>query len=115
MRYMILIYGKESDWESVTPERAGEIMGAYNAYTEALKKAGVYISGDELNVVATGKSIRGVGGTSVVDGPFVDTKEALGGYYLIECAAEADALDWAKQAPTMLHGGGVELRPVMMR
>jgi hypothetical protein len=115
MRYLILIYGKESDWENVTPERAGEIMGAYNAYTEALKKAGVHISGDELNVVATAKSVRGVGGTSIVDGPFVDTKEALGGYYLIECASDAEALNWAKQAPTMLHGGGVELRPVMVR
>jgi hypothetical protein len=115
MRYLILIYGKESDWENIPPERAGEIMGAYGAYTETLKKAGVHISGDELNVVASAKSVRGVGGTSVVDGPFVDTKEALGGYYLIECASDADALNWAKQAPTMLHGGGVELRPVMVR
>jgi hypothetical protein len=115
MRYMILIYGKESDWEGVSPERAGEIMGAYNAYTAKLKAAGVHISGDELNVVSTAKSVRGVGGSSVIDGPFVDTKEQLGGYYLIECASGADALDWAKQAPTMMHGGGVELRPIMVR
>ena len=85
MRYMILIYGKESDWESVSPERAGEIMGAYNAYTQKLKAAGVHVAGDELNLVATAKSVRGEGGTRVVDGPFVDTKEQLGGYYLIEC------------------------------
>lgn len=115
MRYMILIYGKESDWEGVTPERAGEILGAYHAYTEKLKASGAYIAGDELNVVATAKSVRGEGGTQIVDGPFVDTKEALGGYYLIECASESEALNWAKQAPTMLHGGGVELRPVMVR
>ena len=115
MRYMLLIYGKESDWDGVPPERVGEIMGAYNAYTEKLQKAGVLISGDELNVVATAKSVRGVGGTSIVDGPFVDTKEALGGYYLIECGSDADALNWARQAPTMMHGGGVELRPVMVR
>lgn len=115
MRYMILIYGKESDWADVTPERAGEIMGAYNAYTARLKAAGVHIAGDELNVVATAKSVRGAGGSSVVDGPFVDTKEQLGGYYLIEAKGEAEALDWAKLAPTMMHGGGVELRPVMVR
>lgn len=115
MRYMILIYGKESDWADVSPARVEEIMGAYNAYTEKLQKAGVLVSGDELNVVATAKSIRGIGGANVVDGPFVDTKEALGGYYLIECASDADALNWAKQAPTMMHGGGVELRPVMVR
>lgn len=115
MRYMILIYGKESDWEDVSPERAAEIMGAYNAYTEKLKAAGAHVSGDELNVVSTAKSIRGIGGTQVVDGPFVDTKESLGGYYLIECASEGEALKWAKQCPVTMHGGGVELRPVVVR
>ncbi len=115
MRYLILIYGKESDWDGVSPERAAEIMGAYNAYTATLKVAGVHIAGVELNVVGTAKSIRGEGGTQVVDGPFVDTKESLGGYYLIDCASEAEALNWARQAPTMMHGGGVELRPVMVR
>lgn len=115
MRYMIFIYGKESDWDGVPPERAGEIMGAYNAYTAKLRDAGVLVSGDELNVVATAKSVRGLGGTQIIDGPFVDTKEQLGGYYLIECASDAEALKWAKQAPTMMHGGGVELRPVMVR
>ena len=115
MRYMVLIYGKESDWEDVSPERAGEIMGAYNAYTAKLKAAGVHVSGDELNVVSTAKSVRGLGGSSVVDGPFVETKEQLGGYYLIECANDGEALDWARQAPATMHGGGVELRPVMVR
>lgn len=115
MRYMILIYGKESDWADISPERAGEIMSAYGAYTEKLKSAGVHVAGDELREVASAKSVRGVGGTQVVDGPFVDTKEALGGYYLIDCASEGEALNWAKQAPTMLHGGGVELRAVVVR
>jgi hypothetical protein len=115
MRYMILIYGKESDWTDISPERTGEIMTAYNAYTEKLKSAGVYVSADELNAVATAKSVRGAGGAQVVDGPFVDTKEALGGYYLIDAPDETEALKWAKQCPAMLHNGGVELRPVMVR
>lgn len=115
MRYMILIYGKESDWAEISPERAAEIMGAYYAYTEKLKASGVHVSGDELQPVGTAKSVRGVGGAQVVDGPYVDTKESLGGYYLIECANDAEALNWAKQAPTMLHGGGVEVRAVMVR
>ncbi len=115
MRYMILIYGKESDWADISPERASEIMGAYFAYTDKLKAAGVHVAGDELRPVATAKSVRGVGGTQVVDGPFVDTKEQLGGYYLIECGSDQEALNWAKQAPTMLHGGGVELRAVVVR
>lgn len=115
MRYMILIYGKESDWADVSPERMGEIMQAYFAYTDKLKAAGVHVASDELREVGSAKSVRGVGGTQVVDGPFVDTKESLGGYYLIECATEQEALNWAKQAPSMLHGGGVELRPVVVR
>lgn len=115
MRYLLLIYSQESSWENVTPERAGEIMGAYNAYTENLKAAGVHVVGEELNVVAAAKSVRGSGGAQVVDGPFVDTKEQLGGFYLIECATPSEALAWAKQAPTMMHGGGVELRPIMVR
>lgn len=115
MRYMILIYGKESDWADVSPERMGEIMSAYFAYTNKLKAAGVHVASDELREVATAKSVRGQGGAQVVDGPFVDTKESLGGYYLIDCASEDEALSWAKQAPSMMHGGGVELRPVVVR
>lgn len=115
MKYMILIYGEESGWADLSPEQAAEVMGAYNAYTEKLASAGVLLGGDELDVVAKAKSVRGVGATHVVDGPFVDTKEALGGYYMIECASHEEALNWAKQAPTMLHGGGVELRPLMVR
>lgn len=115
MRYMILIYSEESSWADVSPERIAEIMSAYQAYTEKLAAAGVLVSGDELNVVGTAKSIRGHGGAQVVDGPFVDTKEQLGGYYLIDCATEEEALKWAKQCPVTMHGGGVELRPVMVR
>jgi hypothetical protein len=115
MRYMILIYSSEKSWADVSPERIGEIMTAYHAYTDKLKSAGVYISGDELDVTARAKSIRGAGGAQVVDGPFVDTKESLGGYYLIDCASEEEALKWAKQCPVTMHGGGVELRPIMVR
>lgn len=115
MKYVLLIYGDEASWADISPERAGEIMGAYNAYTAKLAEAGVLLAGDELDVTAKAKSVRGLGGTQVVDGPFVDTKESLGGYYLIECADDAEALKWAKQAPTMMHGGGVEVRPVMVR
>lgn len=115
MRYMILIYGKESDWADVTPARASEIMAAYFAYTDRLKSAGVHVAGDELQPITSAKAVRGEGGTSVVDGPYVDTKEALGGYYLIDVADQAEALKWAKQCPAMMHKGGVELRPVMVR
>lgn len=115
MKYMILIYSDEASWADVSPQRMGEVMGAYTAYTDKLKASGVWRAGDELDVVAKAKSVRGAGGAQVSDGPFVETKESLGGYYLIECDSDEEALGWAKQAPTMLHGGGVELRPLMMR
>jgi len=115
MKFMILIYSREDSWSGLAPDRIQEIMAAYGAYTQKLKGAGVHLAGDELDFTAKAKSVRGVGGTDVVDGPFVDTKEQLGGYYLIECANETEALKWAKLAPTMLHGGGVELRPLMVR
>lgn len=115
MRYMILIYSSEDSWANVSPERTSEIMSAYMAYTQKLREAGVYAAGEELDVVAKAKSVRGEGGAQVVDGPFVDTKEALGGYYLIDCADEAEALKWAKRCPVTMHGGGVELRPLMVR
>lgn len=115
MRYMILIYSTEDSWANVSPGRISEIMSAYMAYTKTLSEAGVLVSGEELDVVAKAKSVRGEGGAQVVDGPFVDTKETLGGYYLIDCADEAEALKWAKLCPVTMHGGGVELRPVMVR
>lgn len=115
MKYMVLIYSQEASWADVPPERVSEIMAAYYAYTEKLAAAGVLVAGDELNTIATAKSVRGANGAQVIDGPFVDTKESLGGYYMIDCATEAEALNWAKQCPVMMHGGGVELRPVMVR
>lgn len=115
MRYMVLIYSNEANWADISPERMGEIMAAYFAYTDKLKAAGVHVAGDELDTTAKAKSVRDPGGSHVVDGPFVDTKESLGGYYLIDCDSEAEALNWAKQCPVMMHGGGVELRPVIVR
>lgn len=115
MRYMILIYGAEASWADASPQRIAEIMAAYHAYTDKLRGAGVYVAGDELQPVSSAKSVRGEGGAQVVDGPFVDTKESLGGYYLIECASDSEALKWARQCPVTMHGGGVELRPVMVR
>lgn len=115
MRYMLLLYSDESQFEDLTPERIGEVIGAYNSYTEALRKAGKLVSGDELQPTATAKTLKVKSGKrSVVDGPYVDTKEALGGYYLIDAESEAEALDWAAKCPGAEHGT-VEVRPVMMR
>ncbi|NWG54902.1 MAG: YciI family protein [Hydrogenophilaceae bacterium] len=111
MKYAILIYGAEADWASQTPEEMGKAMEAYFAYSDALAKAGKAITGQELAPVATAKTVRILGGAPVVaDGPFAETKEQLGGFYLIEAENEADALEWAARCPGAQHGT-IELRP----
>ena len=90
-------------------------MGAYFAFTEALAKSGKLKSGDELQPVATAKTISVSGGKQhVVDGPFADTKESLGGYYLLEAESIEEALSWAAKCPGARYGR-IEVRPVVMR
>lgn len=113
MKYMILIYADENGWAQMSPDEQTQAYGAYMAYSEALVAAGKMVSGDELKPVATAKTIAVRDGkASVKDGPFADTKEQLGGYYLIDVATEAEAIQWAQKCPGAQHGA-VELRPCM--
>jgi hypothetical protein len=115
MHYMLLIYGEESMWANLSPDQIATEMGAYMAYTQDLAKAGVLISGDELHPVATAKTISvSEGKQKVVDGPFAETKEALGGYYLLNVETIEDALAWAAKCPGARYGR-IEVRPVVMR
>ena len=115
MQYMLLIYGSDDAWASQSPDDMAREMGAYMAYSEALAKAGKMVRGDELQPSVTARSVTVRGGAEhVADGPYVDTKEQLGGYYLIEADSEEDAIAWAKKCPGARHGG-VEVRPVVMR
>lgn len=114
-QYMLLIYGEESVWANMTPDQLSAEMGAYMAYTQDLQKAGVYVSGHELQPVETAKTVSISGGRQkVVDGPFAETKEALGGYYLITAESQEEALAWAAKCPGA-RTGRIEVRPVMMR
>ena len=115
MQYMLLIYGEESAWANLTPDQLSAEMGAYMAYTQDLQKAGVYISGHELQPVATAKTVNVAGGRQkVVDGPFAETKETLGGYYFIETETQDQAIAWAAKCPGARYGR-IEVRPVVMR
>lgn len=115
MQYMLLIYSDDAQWADMAPEKISEVMGAYFAYTEALAKAGKLKAGDELQPVSTAKTVSIVGGKhSVVDGPFAETKETLGGYYLIEADSMEDALDWAAKCPGARQGR-IEVRPIVVR
>ena len=115
MQYILLIYGEESLWANMSPEKLSEEMGAYMAYTQDLAKAGVLVAGDELQPVATAKTVSlETGKQKVVDGPFAETKETLGGYYLIKAESVEDALAWAAKCPGAKYGR-IEVRPVVMR
>jgi hypothetical protein len=113
MQYMILIYDNEKAWETM-PESAGkEIFGAYMAYTEEMAKAGVLRAGDALKPTATATTIRVRDGKTLkTDGPFAETKEQLGGYYLIEVPNLEEALKWAAKCPSA-KVGSIEVRPIM--
>ena len=108
-QYLILIYEDEAGYASATPEVLGEVMEAHNQFTAAVETQGAKIVGGEaLQPTTTATSVRG---SDVTDGPFVETKEALGGYYLIEAPDLDTALAVGKLCPARF--GGVEVRPVM--
>jgi len=110
-RYMFLILADESSLSDVTPEQWDEMMQAHNAWGESVAAAGATIvAGDALQPSSTATTIRkGAGAPVVTDGPFAETKEALGGYYVVECADLDQALGFAHSLPAAT----VEVRPVL--
>jgi hypothetical protein len=112
MKYMLILAGEEGGWEDATPDDMKAEMGRWNAFTESLKDSGAFLAGEGLQESATATTVRIDGDERVVtDGPFAETKEQVGGFYLIECENLDEALDWAKKIP--VRGGGIEVRPVM--
>ena len=116
MQYLILIYDEETaDPSPEPPDPAlwGEVLSQYNAYTEMLKSTGVFIAGEALQPVTTATTLRQQGGQTVItDGPFAETKEGLGGFYLIEAPDLDAALKLAEQCPGVRYGS-IEVRPVV--
>lgn len=108
MKYMLLIY--EDDAERV--EKMDERMPHCAAYVEAMKKAGIYLEGERLRAVSSTTTVRVADGkTHVVDGPYAETKEQLGGFHVIEVPDLDAALAWAARCPSASRGH-VEIRPV---
>jgi hypothetical protein len=113
MRYVLLIYGDESQWGSLTPEQQGKEMQAYEDYGKWLTENGWMRAGDALQASATATSVRVRDGKTVTtDGPFAETKEQLGGYYVIDCENLDQAIDAASRIPAA-RGGTIEVRPIM--
>ncbi len=112
MQYLLLIYGNEQAMENATPEQTSGMVAAYMAYTQALRDAGVLAGSNRLKPTATATTLRPADGqTKVLDGPYAETKEQLGGYYLIDVPDLDAALAWAKRCPAAQHGA-VEVRPI---
>ncbi len=113
MKYMILIYSNENAWKSLPEAQQHQIFGEYMAYTEEMKQAGVLAAGDALEPVATATTVRRENGRTIhVDGPFAETKEQLGGYYVAECKDLDEALRWAAKVPIDPRGS-IEVRPIL--
>lgn len=113
MRYILMDYVNESGWPALTRAEQEHWLGAYKAYMEAMTKAGVLKSSSGLQPTASATTVRVANGkTQVLDGPYADSKEQLGGFHIIEVADLDAAISWAARSPTALHGV-VEVRPVM--
>jgi hypothetical protein len=113
MQYLCLIYTDESADARMTRDEGQAVMGEYFAFTENIKKSGHYVGGNPLQPVKTASTVRvRQGKISTTDGPFAETKEQLGGYYLIEAKDLNDAIQVASRIPAA-RTGSVEVRPIM--
>jgi hypothetical protein len=112
MQYLLLLHADETGFTRMPPEQQQAGMAAYMAYSEALNKAGVMKGSNRLRPVATATTVRIADGkTQVLDGPYADSKEQLGGYFLIDVPDLDAALEWAARCPGASHGI-IEVRPI---
>jgi hypothetical protein len=113
MKYILMDYVVESGWPALTTAEQEHWLGAYRSYMQAMDQAGILKNSTGLRPNSTATTVRVVNGKAqVLDGPYADTKEQLGGFHIIEVADLDAAIAWAARSPTALHGV-VEVRPVM--
>jgi len=112
MQYLLLIYGDESMWATISEGEQGKYMQEYNDFTEAVKKAGNYLAAEALQPTWTATTVRVRDGkTMTTDGPFAETREQLGGFYFIEAKDLDEAIAIAARIPSS-RSGSIEVRPV---
>lgn len=113
MQYMLLIYGDEKAWFNMPEAEMQKGYQAYMDFTDELVKSGCMVGGSELKPIATATTVQVRNGKTVMtDGPYAETKEQLGGYYLIDVPTLDEALKWAAKCPGS-HHGIIEVRPLM--
>jgi hypothetical protein len=113
MKYLLLLYGDESQWANASPEDIERELAEYQSFSSEINGAGVFISGEALEATNSATTLRiRHGESSLTDGPFAETREQLGGYYLLDCKDLDEAVTWASKIPAA-QTGSVEIRPVM--
>ena len=114
MQYLLLIYDQEQTWDKLSENEQGAILAAYGKFTHSIRESNQFVAGDALMPVSTATTVRVRNGkTTVTDGPFAETKEQLGGYYLIEAENLDQATTIAARIPTA-QTGCIEIRPIMV-
>ncbi|RIL03876.1 MAG: hypothetical protein DCC71_14795 [Proteobacteria bacterium] len=112
MQFVLLVYSDPTRWPQLPPDEQKQWVAAYHAYTEALAAAGVLRGSNRLEPSSTAATVRSAEGRArVLDGPYAETKEQLGGYFLIDVPDRDAALAWAARCPGARHGS-VEVRAV---
>jgi hypothetical protein len=114
MKVLLTLYGDETIEQSSTPEEIGRTMAAWQAFDEAAREAGVLLACEGLEGSHTATTVRVQGATRhVTDGPFVETKEQLGGFVLLDVRDLDEALAWSERLPWNTDGCSTEIRPIM--
>src|SRR5216683_2289105 len=113
MQYLLLIYDEEKGWAKMTEAERGKIFGEYHQFTEGIKKGGQHLGSNPLQPTSTATTVRVRNGKQLTtDGPFAETKEQLGGYYLIGAKNLDEAIAIAAKIPSA-RSGSIEVRPIM--
>jgi hypothetical protein len=114
VRYLLLIYSDEKAFAGMSQEQAEATLGEFEKYSAWLVEKGWMRAGDQLADTAQATTVRQTDGAVLAtDGPFAETKEQLGGYYIVECANLDDAIEAAGRIPSLAAGGSVEVRPLI--
>jgi hypothetical protein len=115
MQYLLLINDDEKVWGDMPEDERNAVYGEYMRYTEELQSRGILVGANQLQPTATATVVHVENGRTITtDGPFAETKEVLGGYYLIDVETLDEALEWAAKIPSARYGH-IEVRPIVMR
>ena len=115
MQYLLMIYDEDKVWDTMPEAERNAVYAEYGAYTTALQESGALVGANQLQPTSTATTVSIRDGEQLVtDGPFAETKEQLGGYYLIDVETVDEALEWAAKIPSARYGH-IEVRPIVMR